>query len=346
MTIDQIFSLATKKGASDVHLIVGLPPILRIGGNLKQIKDSKKLSSSEVESLVYKILTEQQKERFERERELDLSYQGKNEFRFRVNCFFERGNIGLVARIIPFKIPTMESLGMQEIIYDLVSEKQGLVLFTGPTGCGKSTSLAAIIESINQERSESIVTLEDPIEFVYTPKKSIIVQRQMGRDMLSFSEGLKHALRQDPNVLLVGEMRDLETISAALTLAETGHLVFATLHTHSANQTIDRIVDIFPPYQQEQIRLQLSLSLNAVIAQHLIPGAKESRTAVREIMINNHAISNLIRENKIPQIRSVIQTSSDEGMLTRDQDLKRLYKEELITKDVYQTYLEDGEGDE
>ncbi len=343
MTIDQIFSLATKKGASDVHLIVGLPPILRIGGNLKQIKDSKKLTSSEVETLVYKILTEQQKERFERERELDLSYQGKTDSRFRVNCFFERGNVGLVARIIPFKIPTMESLGMQEIVYDLVSEKQGLVLFTGPTGCGKSTSLAAIIESINQERSESIVTLEDPIEFVYTPKKSIIVQRQMGRDMLSFSEGLKHALRQDPNVLLVGEMRDLETISAALTLAETGHLVFATLHTHSANQTIDRIVDIFPPYQQEQIRLQLSLSLNAVIAQHLIPGAKGGRTAVREIMINNHAISNLIRENKIPQIRSVIQTSSDEGMLTRDQDLKRLYKEELISKEVYQTYLEDGE---
>ena len=320
-----------------------MPPILRIGGDLKQIKDSKKLSSSEVESLVYKILTEQQKERFERERELDLSYQGKSESRFRVNCFFERGNIGLVARIIPSKIPTMESLGMQEIIFDLVSQKQGLVLFTGPTGCGKSTSLAAIIESINQERSESIVTLEDPIEFVYIPKKSIIVQRQMGRDMLSFSEGLKHALRQDPNVLLVGEMRDLETISAALTLAETGHLVFATLHTHSANQTIDRIVDIFPPYQQEQIRLQLSLSLNAVIAQHLIPSVKGGRTAVREIMLNNHAISNLIRENKIPQIRSVIQTSSDEGMLTRDQDLKRLHKEDLITKDVYQTYLEDGE---
>jgi len=198
-----------------------------------------------------------------------------------------------------------------------------------------------MINLINNERSESIVTLEDPIEFIYTPKKSIIVQRQLGKDMLSFAEGLKHALRQDPNVLLVGEMRDLETISTALTLAETGHLVFATLHTHSANQTVDRIVDIFPPYQQEQIRLQMSLSLKAVVSQHLIPDVDGGRIAVREVMVNNPAISNLIRENKIPQIRSVIQTSSDEGMFTHDQDLKRLYKENKITKEIYETYLED-----
>ncbi|MFH1457137.1 MAG: type IV pilus twitching motility protein PilT [Patescibacteria group bacterium] len=341
MNIDQIFSLAIKKNASDVHLIVGLPPILRVDGILKQIKDFIKISPSEIKEMIYAILTDQQKERFERERELDLSYQVKNSSRLRVNCFFEKSNIGLVARIIPAQVPNMESLGMTEVIYDLVRETQGLILFTGPTGCGKSTSLAAMIDLINSERSESIVTLEDPVEFIYTPKKSIIVQRQLGRDMLSFAEGLKHSLRQDPNVLLVGEMRDLETISATLTLAETGHLVFATLHTHSANQTVDRIVDIFPPYQQEQIRLQMSLSLRAVISQHLVPGVDGGRVAVREVMINNPAVSNLIRENKIPQIRSVIQTSSDEGMITRDQDLKRLFKEGKITKEVYEIYLED-----
>jgi len=341
MTIDQIFSLAIKKNASDVHLIAGLLPVLRIDGELKHIKDFEELSSTEIKEMVYKILSEQQKDRFERERELDFSYQVKDSSRLRVNCFFEKGNIGLVARIIPAQIPSMESLGMTEIVYDLIRESQGLILVTGPTGCGKSTSLAAMIDFINNERSESIVTLEDPIEFLYTPKKSIIVQRQLGKDMLSFAEGLRHSLRQDPNVLLVGEMRDLETISAVLTLAETGHLVFATLHTHSANQTVDRIVDIFPPYQQEQIRLQMSLSLKAVISQHLVPGAKGGRIAAREIMINNPAVSNLIRGNKIPQIRSVIQTSSDEGMITRDQDLKRLHKEGKITKEIYEIYLED-----
>jgi twitching motility protein PilT len=237
----------------------------------------------------------------------------------------------------------MEEIGMPEIVYQLTREKDGLVLVTGPTGCSKSTSLAAMIDLVNKERSESIITLEDPIEFIYTPKKSIIIQRQLGQDMLSFSEGLKHALRQDPNILLVGEMRDLDTIGTTITMAETGHLVFATLHTHNAGQTIDRVIDVFPPHQQDQVRLQLSLSLRAVISQHLIPAVNGGRVALREILINTPAVANLIKENKVAQIKSVIQTSAEVGMITRDQHLKQLLAQKLITKEVYQAYLEDGE---
>ncbi|HOY56079.1 MAG TPA: type IV pilus twitching motility protein PilT [bacterium] len=343
MNLDQIFSLAIKKGASDIHLITNLPPILRIQGELKQVKDAETLNSKTIEDLIYKILNEPQKERLNQEKELDSSYEISDGSRFRVNCYFEKNELALAARIIPATTPNMKDLAMPEVVYDLTRLKQGLVLVTGPTGCGKSTSLAAMIELINNERSENIVTLEDPIEFVYAPKKSIISQRQLGRDMLSFAEGLKHALRQDPNVLLVGEMRDLETIATTITLAETGHLVFATLHTHNAGQTIDRIIDIFPPHQQEQVRLQLSLSLKAVISQHLIPTPDGKRIAVREIMLNNPAIANLIRENKVPQIKSVIQTSGEEGMLTNDQALKKLLQQELITKEIYKSFLEDKE---
>ncbi len=343
MNLDQIFSLAIKKNASDIHLISNLPPVLRIQGELKQVKDAETLSSKAVEDLIYKVLTAPQKERLNQEKELDSSYEIGDGSRFRVNCYFEKNNLALAARIIPATTPNMQDLAMPEIVYNLTRLKQGLVLVTGPTGCGKSTSLAAMINLINSERSENIVTLEDPIEFIYAPKKSIISQRQLGRDMLSFAEGLKHALRQDPNVILVGEMRDLETISTTITLAETGHLVLATLHTHNAGQTIDRIIDIFPPYQQEQVRLQLSLSLKAVISQHLIPTLDGKRIAVREVMLNNPAIANLIRENKIPQIKSVIQTSGEEGMLTNDQALKKLLQQELISKEVYKSFLEDKE---
>lgn len=342
MTLEQIFEIAMKQNASDVHIVVGEPPILRIVGELHQIKDAAPLSAEEAKKMVYEILSAEQKARLEKELELDLSYQIKDGTRLRLNCHFEKGNIGLAARLIPNKIPTMEELGMPEIVYHLTREKDGLVLVTGPTGCGKSTSLAAMIDLINSERSESIVTLEDPIEFIHTPKKSIIIQRQLGQDMLSFSEGLKHALRQDPNILLVGEMRDLDTIATTITMAETGHLVFATLHTHNAGQTIDRIIDVFPPHQQDQVRLQLSLSLRAVISQHLIPSADGSRVAVREILLNNPAVANLIKENKVAQIKSVIQTSAEEGMITRDQNLKQLLAQKLITKETYQAYLEDG----
>jgi twitching motility protein PilT len=340
MTLETIFTQANKKGASDIHLIAGMPPIFRIEGELKQA-GSQALTKNSLKEAIYKMLSAEQKSRFEKEKELDTSCELKDKTRLRVNYFQEKESYSLVARVIPSEIPTMEALKMPDIAYDLARSKEGLVLVTGPTGCGKSTTLASIIERINNERSTSIVTLEDPIEFVYKPKKSIIVQRQIGRDTLSFQEGLKHSLRQDPNVILVGEMRDLETISATITLAETGHLVFATLHTHSAHQTIDRIIDVFPPHQQEQVRLQLSLSLKAVISQHLIPDVKGGQVAARELLINNPAVANLIRENKVAQIKSTIQTSSDEGMFTRDQDLKRLLQENIIDDATYQAYADD-----
>jgi len=280
------------------------------------------------------MLSEHQRELFLTEKELDLSYDLPSVSRFRVNLHIERGNPALAARIVSARIATMEDLVMPEVVYDLVRLPQGLILVTGPTGCGKSTSLAAMVSLINKERRAHIITLEDPIEFLHTSDQSIIKQRQLSTDFLSFPEALKHVLRQDPNVIMVGEMRDLETVAATITLAETGHLVLATLHTLNAAQTVDRIIDIFPPYQQTQVRLQLSLSLRGVISQQLLPKKGGGRVASREIMINTPAVSNLIRENKIAQIKSVIQTSAEDGMTTMDQDLKRLYKDNLIDREV------------
>ncbi|MFA6099208.1 MAG: type IV pilus twitching motility protein PilT [Patescibacteria group bacterium] len=339
--IDEIFKNAVGKGASDIHITVGEPPIYRLDGELSDMTNIKPLKAKEVEELVFSILSEKQKQAYIHERELDLSYEIPGVSRFRVNCFWEKDNACLAARVISPAIPTMEELHMPQIVYDLIRLKQGLVLVTGPTGCGKSTSLAAMINLINQERRAHIITLEDPIEFIYPSDagKCLIVQRQYGTDMLSFSQALKHVLRQDPNVILVGEMRDLETIAATITLAETGHLVLATLHTHSASQTIDRIIDVFPPYQQSQVRLQLSLFLKGIISQELLPRVDKGRIAAREVLINIPAVSNLIRENKIPQIKTVIQTSAEEGMFTMDQDLKRLFEEGFISKEVAKSYM-------
>jgi twitching motility protein PilT len=295
-----------------------------------------------MEQMVYSLLDNQQKERFISGRDLDFGYELDN-FRFRVNLHFEKNNIGLVARVITNQIPTLEEIDMPKIIYNLLNLKQGLILITGPTGCGKSTSLAAMIDYINSNHFYNIITLEDPIEYMFKPKKSIIIQRQLGSDMLSFAEGLKHALRQDPNVIMVGEMRDLETIATTITLAETGHLVLATLHTYNAAQTIDRIIDIFPPHQQGQIRMQLSMTLASVISQRLLNRIKSGRVASREIMINTPAIANLIRENKIAQIKTVIETSSKEGMVSLDQDLKKLHDEKVISKEVAQGQMDNPE---
>ncbi|MCD4761382.1 PilT/PilU family type 4a pilus ATPase [bacterium] len=343
MDIKNLFKIATEKGASDLHLVVGLPPSLRIDGNLTYFEEEKKiLTNKDIELMIFSIIDETQKSRFISTRELDFGF-AMDDFRFRVNLHYEKGNFGLVARVISGTIPSLDDIGMPKVVYNLLNLKQGLILLTGPTGCGKSTSLAAMINYINANRFCNIITFEDPIEYLFTPDKSIIVQRQLGSDILSFSSGLKHALRQDPNVIMVGEMRDLETIATTITLAETGHLVLATLHTYNAAQTIDRIIDIFPPHQQNQVRMQLSMTLASVIAQRLLPRINKGRIAAREIMINTPAIANLIRENKISQVKTVLETSSKEGMVSLDQDLKRLFEEKVITKEVAQNYMDNPE---
>jgi len=339
MKIDDLFKIAVEKEASDLHLIVGMPPVLRIDGVLNPIKNQGKISNKAAQELIFPILTEKQKTTFENEKELDLSYEIASGHRFRVNLHWEKNNVGMVARVISSKIPSMEDIVMPEIAYKLLEMKQGLILVTGPTGCGKSTTLAAMINYINKNRSANIITLEDPIEFLFKPNKSIIKQRQLLTDMNSFQSALIHVLRQDPNVIMVGEMRNLETIAATITLAETGHLVLATLHTHNAAQTIDRIIDIFPSHQQQQVRLQVSMTLNAVLSQQLIPKKGGGRVATREIMLNIPAISNLIRENKIAQIKTVIQTSAEEGMITMDQDLINLYNDGQIEKETAQGHM-------
>ncbi len=362
MTINDIFKEAVARGASDVHILVGEPPIIRINGQLVRLEKFGLIDKKKAETLVLSLLNNQQKEKYLNKKELDLSHQlsSKERYvnyreldlsheiesrdRFRVNLHFEKGNPSLVARVISTKIPKLEEIGMPPVVYQLLNLKQGLIIITGPTGCGKSTSLAAMINTINTERTCNIITLEDPIEFIFPHKKSIVRQRQYGFDFISFPDALKHVLRQDPNVIMVGEMRDLETIAATITLAETGHLVMATLHTPNAAQTIDRIIDIFPPYQQDQIRTQLSMSLVGVIAQQLLPTKDgKGRIAAREIMINTPAVANLIRENKIAQLKTVIQTSSDEQMMSMDQSIEILYKNGYIDKEVAQQYMTDGE---
>lgn len=337
--INQLFKIAVDKKASDLHLAVGNPPIIRIDGELRKVPDMPVLTNQDVEKMIFSILNEKQKESYVKEKELDVSYELKGLSRFRVNLHWERENAGLVARVISTDPPSMEDIYMPEKVYELIRLRQGLILVTGPTGCGKSTSLAAMISLINKERNAHIVTLEDPIEFLYKSDKCIIKQRQLGTDMLSFAQALKHVVRQDPNIILVGEMRDLETIAATITLAETGHLVLATLHTLNAAQTVDRIIDVFPPYQQNQVRIQLSLFLKGVISQQLLPRQGGGRIASREILINTPAIANLIRENKIAQVKTVLQTSADEGMVTMDQDIKRLHDEGYITEETAMSHM-------
>jgi len=346
MDINNLFKLAAEKKASDIHLLYGQRPILRIDGQLFDINEVvddgsfSKLNGKDLESFLNTLLTKDQKVRFLDRRDLDFSYQ-LDEYRYRVNCAFEKNNISIVARVIDERKPTLEDIGLPPIVSKLLEMPQGFILITGPTGCGKSTTLAAMINHINDTRRCNIVTLEDPIEYVFTPNKSIIAQRQLGSDMLSFTAGLKHVLRQDPNVIMLGEMRDLETIAAAVTLAETGHLVLATLHTYSAAQTIDRIIDIFPPYQQTQIKSQLSSVLSAVISQRLLTRKSGGRIAAREILLHNGAVANLIREGKIAQIKSTIETSSSVGMITLDRDIKRLYQNGEISRQVAVRQMDD-----
>jgi twitching motility protein PilT len=332
ITLQQLLKAMVDKGASDLHLSIGSPPQLRIDGDLVPLRVNP-LSALESKQLCYSILTDTQKMKFEEDHELDLSFGIKNLCRFRANVFLQKGAVGAVFRTIPFKIRTFEELGLPAVIEELCNKPRGLVLVTGPTGSGKSTTLAAMIDKINTERHEHIMTLEDPIEFLHQHKSCVVNQREIGTDTHSFKKALRSVLRQDPDVVLVGEMRDLETIEAALTTAETGHLCFGTLHTNSAAQTINRVIDVFPPHQQSQIRAQLSFVLEGVVCQTLLPRASgEGRVAALEVMIPNAAIRNLIREDKLHQIYSQMQLGQGtSGMQTLNQCLAGLYLKRQVT---------------
>ncbi len=332
--IDELLEMVVENDASDLHLAVGLPPVLRIDGELKMAR-YEPLTAPIAQRMLYDILSDDQIQRFETELELDCSYAMRKIARFRVNIYRERGNVAGAFRLIPTRIPTIRELGLPPVVEDLARKRRGLLLTTGPTGSGKSTSQAAIIGQINEERGEHIITIEDPIEYLHSHKKSIINQREVGEDTHSFANALRSALREDPDVLLVGEMRDLETIQLAITAAETGHLVLATLHTNNAAESVDRAIDVFPPSQQEQIRVMLSNNLVAILSQQLLPRAGQpGRIAAIEVMIASSAIRNLIRENKAYQMQSIIQTSAEQGMQTMDQALRDLQQQGLITLEM------------
>lgn len=334
MELRELLLLCIEKKASDLHLTEKEPPILRIDGRLWRTKHEV-LNKEDLKRLIYSILTNPQKEIFERDLELDFSLALPGLDRFRVNVHLQKGSVEAAFRRIPLTIPTIEELKLPPIVIDLARKPNGLVLVTGPTGMGKTTTLAAIIGLINNERECLIISIEDPIEFVPRNKKSIIKQREVYADTRSFAAALRHALRQDPNVIVVGEMRDLETISTTLTAAETGHLVLATLHTPDAPQTIERIIDVFPPYQQQQVKLQLADCLQGVISQLLLPHTSgQGRVLATEVMVGTPAIRNLIREQEIEQIPTIMQTGSQYGMKTMDKSLKELYQQNSISLDV------------
>lgn len=328
--LDTLLRLATEHGASDLHLTVNLPPMMRIDGRLVKT-DYVALTPRDTQRLVYDILTTDQIQWFEKTRELDFSYGVSDVGRFRVNVYRQRGCIGAAIRAIPSKIPSMEELGLPPILKELSRKNSGLILVTGPTGSGKSTTIATMIDTINRERECHIMTIEDPIEYLHSHKKAMVNQRELNMDTDSFENALRAVLREDPDVVLIGEMRDLETIASALTLAETGHLVFGTLHTRNAPQTIDRVVDVFPPHQQDQIKVQLSNTLEAVIAQQLIPRIGGGRFAAVEIMIATSAIRNLIREGKSHQIYSTIETGGQVGMRAMDKILAEAQRNGIIS---------------
>jgi len=334
MDIKQCFDLANELKASDLHLIVNSPVFVRIDGFLKPLSSVANFSK---ENVANKDLEKITTELLNGEQDCGLTVSGN---RFRVNFSFERGNLKIAVRTINIIESSLEEIGMPEVVKDLLQSKQGLILVTGPAGCGKSTALAAMINYINETREDHVITLEDPIEHIIEPKKSLIAQRQLGEDVLTFAAGLRHVLRQDPNVIMIGEMRDLETIGTAITAAETGHLVLATLHTYSAAQTIDRIIDVFPSHQQNQVRSQLSVVLKAVISQRLLPQIKGGRVAAREIMIQNTAIANLIKEGKVAQIKSMIETGASVGMSSFERNVKDLYDKKEISLETASFYVD------
>jgi len=341
MDIEKYFALAVEKKASDLHLIGGNRVSVRVGGNL-EIVSTEFLKSDDIQEAIFKLMNEKDIETYKQTKELDfaLDLAGNH---FRINLHQQENQIGLTARVVPGKIPTPKEVGFSETIYKLSHLNQGLILVAGSSGSGKSTTLAVLLDLINKERKTHIITIEDPIEFIFKENQSIIEQRELGRDTHSFDEALKRTLRQDPNVIMVGEMRDLETISATLTAAETGHLVLSTLHTSTAAETVERIVDMFPAHRQQQILIQLASVLRAVICQQVIPKINGGIVVAREIMINTPAIANLIREDKIAHIPSAMQTGRSEGMVTMHSAIKDLYDQGIINEQTYQNRVSDGE---
>lgn len=335
VTVNELLSLVLELGASDLHLTAGSPPAARVNGKLRPIPDMEPLNGSEIRQMMYAVITQKQREKFENELELDTSYTLPGKSRFRVNIFLQRDSVGAVMRVIPFEIVDFDKLGIPPVVKTFADLPRGLVLVTGPTGSGKSTTLASLINIVNCTKNVHIMTVEDPIEFLHVHRTAIVNQREVGEDTHSFSAALKHVLRQDPDVILVGEMRDLETISTALTAAETGHLVFATLHTQDAPQSIDRIIDVFPSHQQQQIRVQLASALQGIVTQQLVPTVNgRGRAVASEVLVATPAVRNLIREAKIHQVYSIMQAGGKFGMVTMDQSLATLVREGTISMDV------------
>lgn len=339
--IEVLLDEVVKRKASDLHIQVGLPPMLRVDGALIPVTGGEVLNEEMVEALLFAILDEDQKQILLKDKEFDFSFAYGDLGRFRVNAFHERGNMAASLRLIPNEILSVEQLGLPPVVNKFADYPRGLVLVTGPTGSGKSTSLAAMIHKINMEQGKHIITIEDPIEYTHKSQKSIIAQREVHYDTYSFAAALRSALREDPDVVLIGEMRDLETIASAITIAETGHLVFATLHTNSASQSIDRMIDVFPPHQQPQIRAQLSNILMAIVSQRLIPAIGGGRVAAAEILVGTPAVRNIIREGKTHQLEAVIQTGAEFGMQSMDKTLVNLIHQGVITYDEARNYAVD-----
>lgn len=342
--IEEILKTAKEAGASDVHLTVGIPPKMRVNGNLLTMDFPRMLPADTLEVLL-NIMTESQREKFEERGEYDMSFSIPDMGRYRVNAYKQRGSVALALRLVETTVKSPKELGVPDSVIDLYQRKRGLILVTGPTGSGKSTTLASIIDKINNNRDAHVITLEDPIEYLHQHKLSMVNQREIGLDSGSYANALRAALREDPDVILVGEMRDFETISVAITAAETGHLVLSTLHTIGAVSTVDRVIDVFPPHQQQQIRVQLANVLEAVISQQLIPTADgHGRVAAFEVLHANHAIRNLIREGKSHQIASVMQTNRKMGMITMDEAIRQLYMDGRISRQMAIQFAQDPDG--
>ncbi len=341
LKIELLLEEVVKRNASDLHLTVGANPVLRIDGSMVPLTQFPVLTEKDIEAQIFSVVDDIQKDILLKDKEVDFSFAFGDIARFRANAYHQKGNVGLALRLIPAKIRALEDLGLPQILNNFTDIPRGLVLVTGPTGSGKSTTLAAMIDRINTNKALHIITIEDPIEYTHNHKKSIIEQREVHYDTRSFAAALRSALREDPDVVLIGEMRDLETISAAITIAETGHLVLATLHTNNAAQSIDRMIDVFPPYQQQQVRVQLSNILQGVVSQRLIPAIGGGRLAVAEIMVSTPAVKNIIREGKTHQLDAVIQTSADQGMISMDKALASTVKAGTISSEEARGYCID-----